>query len=82
MGGVSFENRKSFNQIIEEYITDYFLVITKEDFKPPKNLYKILHYEFEQGLLKGCLKYTKGNKKKTADLLGISRTTLRKKIQE
>jgi len=48
----------------------------------PKNIYDKLLREFDRPLIEVVLKYTKGNKVKTADILGINRNTLSKKMKE
>ena len=46
------------------------------------NLYGKLIVEFEKPLIKKTLDFCKGNQIKTAEMLGINRNTLRKKIKE
>ena len=46
------------------------------------NLYQMVLGEVEQPLLKAVLDYTRGNQSKAADVLGINRGTLRKKLKE
>lgn len=48
----------------------------------PVDLYKLVINEIETPLLKTMLRYTNGNQSKAAKILGISRGTLRKKIEE
>ncbi len=47
-----------------------------------KNLYSILLQEFEKPLITLILRETKGNQVQAAELLGVNRNTLRKKIRE
>ena len=49
---------------------------------PPDGLYARILPEIERPLIKLCLEYTGGNRLKTADLLGLNRNTLRKKMTE
>jgi DNA-binding protein Fis len=49
---------------------------------PPSGLYARILPEIERPLIKLCLEYTGGNRLKTADLLGLNRNTLRKKMTE
>ncbi len=49
---------------------------------PPSGLYDRILREVERPLIITSLKATKGNQLKAADLLGINRNTLRKKIRE
>lgn len=47
-----------------------------------KNLLPLLRHEFEKPLITLTLKETKGNQIQAAELLGMNRNTLRKKIKE
>ncbi|MCA0400989.1 MAG: nitrogen regulation protein NR(I) [Proteobacteria bacterium] len=52
------------------------------DHLPPDGLYDRFLVEFERPLVAAALAATNGNQVKAADLLGINRNTLRKKIRE
>jgi len=45
-------------------------------------LYQMVMGQVEPPLIKGLLDYTQGNQSRTARLLGISRSTLRKKMAQ
>jgi len=45
------------------------------------DLYNIVMIETEQPLLRAVLKHTRGNQTNAADMLGINRGTLRKKLK-
>jgi two-component system nitrogen regulation response regulator GlnG len=47
-----------------------------------RNIYNMLMMEFERPLIQLTLKETEGNQIKAAELLGMNRNTLRKKIQK
>ena len=47
----------------------------------PENLYQILLAEIEPPLIEEVLKCTGGNQSRAADMLGITRNTLRTKMQ-
>ncbi len=47
-----------------------------------KNLYDFVMNEIEKGLILEVLEYTNGNRTKTSEILGITRTTLRNKIRK
>ena len=49
---------------------------------PPAGLYDRLLVEFERPLVAAALAATNGNQVRAADLLGLNRNTLRKKIRE
>ena len=48
----------------------------------PAEIYKLVMSEVEPPLFKSALEYTEGNQSVAADILGISRATLRKKIKQ
>ncbi len=66
--------------IVEAKLKEYFLALG--DIKPTCHLYEHVIREVERPLLCLVLEQVKGNKGKAADLLGINRNTLRKKLQE
>jgi Fis family transcriptional regulator len=47
----------------------------------PENLYQLLLAEIEPPLIEEILKRTGGNQSRAADMLGITRNTLRSKMQ-
>lgn len=49
---------------------------------PPQDLYQMVMCETEQPLFKAIMDYTKGNQSKAAEILGINRSTLRKKLEK
>ena len=49
---------------------------------PPPGLYDRVLQEVERPLIELCLSATRGNQLRAADLLGLNRNTLRKKIRE
>ncbi|HKJ87735.1 MAG TPA: helix-turn-helix domain-containing protein [Gammaproteobacteria bacterium] len=65
---------------IEEALDQYFANLDGE--KPCGNLYYLVQGEVEQALLERILRETGGNQRRAAELLGLNRNTLRKKIQE
>jgi len=56
--------------------------ISKMDGNVNGQLHELMIDAIEKPLLKMVLKETQGNQTKTANILGINRNTLRKKIQE
>ncbi|MDX1251874.1 MAG: DNA-binding transcriptional regulator Fis [Gammaproteobacteria bacterium] len=52
------------------------------DGHPPGDLYEMVMSEVERPLLAMTLQYTRGNQTRAAELLGINRSTLRKKLQQ
>ena len=48
---------------------------------PPDNLYEVLISEVERPLIEAVLRRTGGNQSRSAEILGITRATLRNRIQ-
>ncbi len=66
--------------MVERYLANYFGGYGKS--LPPPNLYDRILQEVERPLLLAALTATRGNQIKAADLLGVNRNTLRKKIRD
>jgi len=47
----------------------------------PDNMYELVLKQIEQPLFEAILEHTKGNQSRAADLLGLNRGTLRKKLR-
>ncbi len=62
---------------IENTIRHYFAELQDE---LPKDLYNLIIKEIEKPMLKVVLEVTRGNQSKSAEVLGLSRGTLRKKM--
>jgi DNA-binding protein Fis len=65
---------------VERYLTRYFSGF--DDGLPPPGLYHRILREVEAPLLSAALAATRGNQIRAADLLGVNRNTLRKKIRD
>ncbi|ELV08524.1 helix-turn-helix domain-containing protein [Wohlfahrtiimonas chitiniclastica] len=50
------------------------------DGKYPPNLYRLVLSEVERPLFEKVLEYTNGNQSKASEILGITRSTLKKKL--
>jgi two-component system nitrogen regulation response regulator GlnG len=70
----------TISQAVEENMRDYFASFG--DGLPPPGLYDRVLRELEYPLILAALTATRGNQIKAADLLGLNRNTLRKKIRE
>lgn len=64
---------------VQQAVEQYFLELEGEE---AKNLYQTILQEVEKPLLEVALKHTQGNQSKTAQILGLNRGTLRKKMQQ
>jgi Fis family transcriptional regulator len=77
--GVSSEDRTApLSDCVSRALHDYFEQL---EGMPPANLYEMLMTEVEVPLLKATLSYTNGNQSRAAEVLGINRGTLRKKLK-
>ncbi len=74
------DQNQKLGQAIESHLKRYFDLHGEN--LPPAGLYDRILKEVELPLIALSLAATRGNQVKTADLLGINRNTLRKKIQD
>jgi two-component system nitrogen regulation response regulator GlnG len=70
----------SLTGAVERNLARYFAGF--ENGLPPPGLYHRILREVEYPLLSAALAATRGNQIKAADLLGLNRNTLRKKIRD
>ena len=66
--------QKSVKQAIRQYLADL-------DGELPCNLHESVISEIEKPMIELALKHCRNNQSRTAELLGINRGTLRKKIR-
>jgi Fis family transcriptional regulator, factor for inversion stimulation protein len=64
---------------IHSLLTSYFSDL---DGHPPGNLFDLVMDEVERPLLETVLHHTRGNQSKAAEILGLNRGTLRKKLRK
>ncbi|HET8807254.1 MAG TPA: DNA-binding transcriptional regulator Fis [Methylophaga sp.] len=77
---VSSENRHApLKECVEHALRSYFQQL---DGTPTANLYDMLMTEVEVPLLRATLEHTHGNQCRAAEILGINRGTLRKKLKQ
>jgi DNA-binding protein Fis len=69
----------SLEELVEKKLSQFVKKIKQCEVK---KLYGLLLREFEKPLIKLVLKETKGNQVRAAQLLGMNRNTLRKKVKE
>ena len=80
--GGSDESRaeESLSAAVERHLAAYFAGF--DEGLPPAGLYHRILREIEHPLLTAALAATRGNQIRAADLLGVNRNTLRKKIRD
>ena len=79
-GAATREETGSLTESLNFHLTNYFK--SHGDSLPPNGLYDRVLREVEMPLIELSLEATRGNQIKAAELLGLNRNTLRKKIQE
>jgi two-component system nitrogen regulation response regulator GlnG len=79
-GDGSLPDDISIGQAIELYMQRYFASYGRD--LPPPGLYQRILAEVEYPLVLASMTATRGNQIKAAELLGLNRNTLRKKIRE
>ena len=68
------------SESVERYLADYFMSFGQD--LPPAGLYTRILRKVESPLITAALAATRGNQIRAADLLGLNRNTLRKKIRD
>lgn len=71
--------KKPLNEHVRDVLKDYFDDL---DGQLTTNLYNLVINEVERPLLESVLDFTKNNQSTAAKILGVSRGTLRKKMQQ
>ena len=74
----SSDTQQPLRTSVEVSINNYFKQLGDQ---PVTNLYEMVLAEIEEPLLKSLMDHTRGNQSKAAVILGLSRGTLRKKLQ-
>ena len=81
--GCAWRNQRgdeNLSNAVERYLARYFSGF--DEGLPPPGLYHRILREVEAPLLSAALAATRGNQIRAADLLGVNRNTLRKKIRD
>lgn len=69
---------RPLRECVASALQDYF---AKLDGHPPGNLYQMVLQEVERPMIEAALEHTGGNQSHAAEVLGMSRGTLRKKLK-
>lgn len=75
---VSASSAHSLREHAEKTLRRYFADLNGHD---PKELYDMVLGEIERPLLSTLMEYTRGNQSRAAAILGLNRSTLRKKLR-
>jgi Fis family transcriptional regulator len=79
MSAYKIADTKPLSHSVAECLDDYFRALNGH---APRNLYDLVLDQVEPPLLRATLKYCDGNQSKAADILGLNRATLRKKLKQ
>ena len=79
MSAYKISDIKPLSHSFSECLDDYFRALNGH---APKNLYDTILDQVEPPLLRATLKYCDGNQSKAAEMLGLNRATLRKKLKQ
>ena len=74
----ALNQKKPLRKHTEEALNQYFKSLNGDR---PGDLYDLVLGEVEEPLFKSVMDYTQGNQSQAADILGINRGTLRKKLK-
>lgn len=74
----SVGRNKPLSRLTQEALDNYFASLNGHK---PGDLYQLVLGEVEKPLFKAVLGYTKGNQSEAAEILGINRGTLRRKLR-
>jgi len=73
-------NSESLSESVENHLLEYFA--SYKDALPPNGLYEKIISKIEKPLISISLNSVRGNQVRAAEMLGLNRNTLRKKIRE
>jgi Fis family transcriptional regulator len=76
---MSKERRGPVAACVKQTMERYFSELNGEKVT---NVYDMVLHEMEKPLLEIVMRHTKGNQVRAADILGINRNTLRKKLKQ
>ena len=74
----ALRNSKPLREHTEEALEQYFSTLNGDR---PGDLYDLVLSEVERPLFKAVMDFTQGNQSQAAEILGINRGTLRKKLR-
>lgn len=77
-GGSLGGRKKPLSTMTDEALSEYF---TSLNGHKPGDLYQLVLGEVERPLFRAVMSYTNGNQSEAAEILGINRGTLRKKLK-
>jgi two-component system nitrogen regulation response regulator GlnG len=79
-GPSALQGSEGLSDAVERHLSEYFSGF--RDSLPPPGLYHRILREIEGPLIGAALAATRGNQIRAAELLGVNRNTLRKKVRD
>ena len=73
------EKPQPLSNAVQKAVANYLQQLNGQDVN---DLYELVLSELEKPLLEEVIKYTRGNQTRAANLMGINRGTLRKKLKQ
>lgn len=77
------KSKRNGNRVLSDYVSEsmsqYFEALNGT---APSEIYKMVIEQVENPLFRAVLEYSEGNQSQAAEILGINRGTLRKKLKQ
>jgi Fis family transcriptional regulator len=72
-------SKESIQDVVKKSLEKYFKDLGEQ---PPSNVYEMVVLTVEKPILEAVMARAEGNQSQAAEMLGINRNTLRKKLQQ
>ncbi len=72
-------SKDNIQEVVKKSLEKYFRDLGEQD---PSNVYEMVVFTVEKPILEAVMQRADGNQSQAADMLGINRNTLRKKLQQ
>lgn len=72
-------SKESIQEVVQKSLEDYFNDLGEQS---PSNIYDMMVLTVEKPILSVVMERAAGNQSQAAEMLGINRNTLRKKLQQ
>ncbi len=72
-------SKDNIQEVVKKSLEKYFRDLGEQE---PSNVYEMVIFTVEKPVLEAVMERAEGNQSHAADMLGINRNTLRKKLQQ
>mgnify|MGYP000169701410 FL=1 len=72
-------SKDNIQEVVKKSLEKYFRDLGEQE---PSNVYDMVIFTVEKPILEAVMERAEGNQSHAADMLGINRNTLRKKLQQ